>query len=66
MKGERLFDIGTGPAIHSIISASSCVEEIYLGEYADANLKILTSWLNGEREIQNNLTQFICHLENNE
>ncbi|XP_041353492.1 indolethylamine N-methyltransferase-like [Gigantopelta aegis] len=46
-KGRRLLDVGTGPSIHSVISASKHFDEIYLSDLSTRNLKALAEWKNG-------------------
>ncbi|XP_013388507.1 indolethylamine N-methyltransferase-like [Lingula anatina] len=44
IKGTRLLDIGTGPCIHSVISASKWFDEITLTDFADVNRRALKKW----------------------
>lgn len=65
LTGKTLLDIGTGPTVHSVISACPYVREIYLSDYAETNRRILQDWLDGKREIGTELCKFILDLENN-
>ena len=47
VSGEKLLDIGTGPTVHSVISASRHVTEIHLSDLADRNRVVLQTWLDG-------------------
>ncbi|XP_046352326.2 nicotinamide N-methyltransferase-like [Haliotis rufescens] len=47
VNGRRLLDIGTGPTIHSVISASNCCDTIYLSDLAPQNRETLRKWLEG-------------------
>ncbi|XP_046551137.1 indolethylamine N-methyltransferase-like [Haliotis rubra] len=44
----RLLDFGTGPTIHTIISASLHCESILLAEFLPQNRNILKQWQSGE------------------
>ncbi|XP_013394439.1 nicotinamide N-methyltransferase-like [Lingula anatina] len=44
IRGRRLLDIGTGPCIHSVISASKWFVEITLTDFAEPNRRELTKW----------------------
>ncbi|KAL5022161.1 hypothetical protein ScPMuIL_001316 [Solemya velum] len=47
IRGKRLLDLGTGPTIASIISASHHFDEIYLSDVAPQNLSVLEEWWQG-------------------
>ncbi|XP_046352309.2 phenylethanolamine N-methyltransferase-like [Haliotis rufescens] len=47
LTGRRLLDIGTGPTIHTVISASNCCDTIYLSKIAPQNRETLRKWLEG-------------------
>ncbi|XP_067681432.1 phenylethanolamine N-methyltransferase-like, partial [Haliotis asinina] len=50
LTGRRLLDIGTGPTIHSVISASNYCDNIYLSDFTPQNRDILRKWLDGSLE----------------
>ncbi|XP_046352325.2 nicotinamide N-methyltransferase-like [Haliotis rufescens] len=45
--GRRLLDIGTGPTIHTVISASNYCDTIYLSDLVPQNRETLRKWLEG-------------------
>ncbi|XP_067656366.1 nicotinamide N-methyltransferase-like [Haliotis asinina] len=47
IKGKTLLDIGTGPTIHTIVSAAQHCENIFLAEYCQSNRDILKHWHDG-------------------
>jgi len=51
IRGEKLLDIGTGPAIFSVISASRHVTEIHLSDFTDKNREVLQKWLEGASNV---------------
>ncbi|KAK3107789.1 hypothetical protein FSP39_022203 [Pinctada imbricata] len=42
--GGRMLDVGTGPVIHSILSASRRLHHIDLSDYSPSNIDLLTDW----------------------
>lgn len=50
LNGKRLLDIGTGPVVHPVITASEWFEEIYLSDVSEANIEYLQKWRRGESE----------------
>lgn len=46
--GETLIDIGTGPTLHSVISASSYFEDIIVTEFTNHNCQTIEKWINKE------------------
>ena len=63
IKGKRLLDVGTGPTVHSIISACTQVEEIHLSDYAEKNRKYLHKWLEGRLQYNSDTIKFALDLE---
>ncbi|XP_041360546.1 nicotinamide N-methyltransferase-like isoform X3 [Gigantopelta aegis] len=47
LRGRRLLDVGTGPSIHTIISAGKHVDEIYLSDFSKPNREVLQDWKKG-------------------
>ncbi|XP_072513712.1 indolethylamine N-methyltransferase [Salminus brasiliensis] len=46
--GQRLIDVGSGPSIHSVLSACEHFQEITLSDYTDRNLEEIQKWLRNE------------------
>ncbi|XP_060063783.1 nicotinamide N-methyltransferase-like [Ylistrum balloti] len=64
IKGQTLLDIGTGPTIRTLISASSHVERIYLSDINEQNRATLRKWWRGEKLLEVELTDYILKKEN--
>ncbi|XP_069138951.1 nicotinamide N-methyltransferase-like [Argopecten irradians] len=64
VKGKRLLDIGTGPCIHTIMSACRHVDDIYLSDFAAQNRKALTDWWKSDKTMLENITDYILKIEN--
>uniref|UniRef100_A0A667Y949 Zgc:64002 n=1 Tax=Myripristis murdjan TaxID=586833 RepID=A0A667Y949_9TELE len=64
-KGKRLIEVGTGPTIHSLISACEHFEEIVVSDYTDSNRRELEKWIRAEEGCFNwdAHIQFVCDLE---
>lgn len=45
-----MLDIGTGPVVYQIITASEWFNEIYLSDLSKANVEFLKKWLRGESD----------------
>ena len=45
MTREHLLDLGSGPCIHTIISASRGYSELHLSDYASQNRQALEDWV---------------------
>ena len=50
LKGQKLLDIGTGPVVYPIITASKWFDEIYLSDLSQANVEFLQRWRRGNAE----------------
>ncbi|XP_007259099.2 nicotinamide N-methyltransferase [Astyanax mexicanus] len=63
--GQKLVEVGSGPTIHSIISASEHFQEITLSDYAERNLEEIQKWLRNEEGCfnWNPVIEYICKLE---
>ncbi|XP_067127320.1 nicotinamide N-methyltransferase-like [Centruroides vittatus] len=48
IKGKRLLDVGSGPSVYRIATASRFFSEIILSEYAECNRKELKKWLEND------------------
>lgn len=64
IRGQSLLDIGTGPCLHTIVSACNSVKDIYLTDYSDKSIEFLKQWWKGERVIQQELIQYVLDKEN--
>ncbi|XP_033730332.1 indolethylamine N-methyltransferase-like [Pecten maximus] len=64
--GSRLLDVGTGPTVHSVISGSQHVGEIYLSDYAAQNRKVLTDWWKLGTRPQTGIMEYVLRRENSE
>lgn len=49
-RGELILDIGSGPVIYPVITASEWFEEIYLSDLSKANVEYQQKWIRGESE----------------
>ncbi|XP_046548526.1 nicotinamide N-methyltransferase-like [Haliotis rubra] len=47
IKGKTLLDIGTGPTIHTIISAAQHCDNIFLAKFCQSNRDFLKQWYDG-------------------
>ncbi|XP_033728087.1 indolethylamine N-methyltransferase-like isoform X1 [Pecten maximus] len=63
VKGGSLLDIGTGPSIHSIISACRHVDDVYLSDIAPQNRKVLTDWWKSDKLLIEKITEYVFGLE---
>ncbi|XP_036393353.1 indolethylamine N-methyltransferase [Megalops cyprinoides] len=65
LRGQRLIEVGTGPTIHSLISACEYFEEIVVSDFADSNRREIEKWLRQEEGCLdwNAIIQFVCELE---
>ncbi|XP_078697820.1 nicotinamide N-methyltransferase-like [Branchiostoma floridae x Branchiostoma belcheri] len=63
--GSRLLDIGTGPTVYQLISASRFCTEIVCAEYAEANRAEVLKWIKGEPDAYdwNSSFQYVASLE---
>ncbi|XP_036413034.1 indolethylamine N-methyltransferase-like [Colossoma macropomum] len=64
-KGQTLIDVGSGPTIHSVLSACEHFQEIVLSDFADANRQELEKWLRNEEACFNwkPVIQYVCNKE---
>ncbi|XP_060074278.1 nicotinamide N-methyltransferase-like [Ylistrum balloti] len=63
LTGGRLLDVGTGPTLHSVISASQHVEEIFLSDYTDQNRIMLTDWWKSGARTQTGIMAYVLRKE---
>ncbi|XP_051982565.1 nicotinamide N-methyltransferase [Xyrauchen texanus] len=64
-KGQRLIDVGSGPTIHSVISACDFYEEIVLSDFTDNNRREIENWLKHEDGCFDwkPVLRYVCELE---
>ncbi|NP_001139974.1 uncharacterized protein LOC393330 homolog [Salmo salar] len=64
-RGQRLIEVGTGPTIHTLISACEYYDEIVVSDYVDSNRKEIEKWLKAEEGCfdWNAHLQYVCDLE---
>ena len=48
LSGQTWLEIGGGPTLYQLISASAVVQEIVFTDYLEANLQLVKSWLEGQ------------------
>ncbi|XP_060067320.1 nicotinamide N-methyltransferase-like [Ylistrum balloti] len=63
LSGKRLLDVGTGPTIHTLITACNYVDEIFLSDYMPQNLRYLERWHEGETNQAVKLIEHVVSLE---
>ncbi|XP_069107451.1 nicotinamide N-methyltransferase-like isoform X1 [Argopecten irradians] len=63
LSGKRLLDVGTGPTIHTLITACNHVDEIYLSDFLPQNLQYLEKWRKGEKRQSEQLIDHVMDLE---
>ncbi|XP_046570412.1 indolethylamine N-methyltransferase-like [Haliotis rubra] len=62
--GKRLLDIGTGPSILSIISASQYCDSVYLSDFLPQCRGVLQEWVDGQLADKfNPFLEFVINLE---
>ncbi|OWF56784.1 Indolethylamine N-methyltransferase [Mizuhopecten yessoensis] len=64
VKGRRLLDVGTGPSVHSVISACRHVDDVYLTDFAAQNRKVLNDWWKSDKTTIVKVTEYILRKEN--
>ncbi|XP_061098736.1 nicotinamide N-methyltransferase-like [Conger conger] len=65
LKGSKLIEVGCGPTIYSLISASKCFEEIVVSDFTDSNRREIEKWLSNQEGCFDWLPtiQYVCELE---
>ncbi|XP_069135691.1 phenylethanolamine N-methyltransferase-like isoform X1 [Argopecten irradians] len=63
VKGRQLLDIGTGPSVHSIITASRHVDDVYLSDFAAQNRKVLIDWWKSDKTLIEKITEYVLKQE---
>ena len=49
-RGKTLLDIGSGPVMYPVITASKWFDEVFLSDISAVNVAHLQKWLQGESE----------------
>ena len=49
-RGQNLLDIGSGPVMLPVITASQWFDEIYLSDLSKDNVTFLRKWIQGDSE----------------
>ncbi|KAK9981024.1 hypothetical protein ABG768_000595 [Culter alburnus] len=64
-RGQRLIDVGSGPSIHSVLSAFEYYDEIVLSDFADNNRRELEKWLKNQEGCLDwkPILQRVCELD---
>ncbi|CAH1245668.1 PNMT [Branchiostoma lanceolatum] len=65
LSGERLLDVGTGPAIHNLISAAPYFPNITCAEFCQENREEVEKWVRGENDAfdWDPFIKYVCGLE---
>ena len=50
LSGKRMLDIGTGPVIPTVVTASKWFDKIYLSDFSRTNIEFLQKWRRGESQ----------------
>lgn len=64
-RGQRLIEVGTGPTIHTLISACEYYQELIVSDYVENNRREIQKWLRAEEGCFNwdEHIQYVCDLE---
>ncbi|MBN3315894.1 NNMT methyltransferase, partial [Atractosteus spatula] len=64
-KGQRLYDVGSGPSVHTLISACEYFDEIVVSDFTDSNREEMKKWLKKEKGCfdWSYVIQFVCEME---
>ncbi|XP_061073747.1 indolethylamine N-methyltransferase-like [Conger conger] len=65
LKGKKLIEIGCGPTVYCLISASKYFEEMVMSDFTDCNRREVEMWLKNEEGCYDwrPVIQFVCDLE---
>ena len=65
LKGKKLIEIGSGPTIYGLISASKYFEEMVVSDFTDSNRREIEMWLRNEEGCFDwrPVIQLVCELE---
>lgn len=63
--GQRLIEVGTGPTVHTLISACQHYQEIVVSDFVDSNRREIERWLKAEEGCfdWSGHMQYVCSLE---
>ena len=62
-RGKYLLDIGSGPVVHPVITASQWFDEVYVSDISLENVNLLQKWLRGESEHMEHLMKEFSEME---
>ncbi|KAI7797481.1 nicotinamide N-methyltransferase [Triplophysa rosa] len=64
-KGRMLIDVGSGPTIHSVLSACQHYDEIVLSDFSDGNRREIEKWLENQDGCLDwkPVLQHVCEME---
>lgn len=65
LKGQKLLDIGSGPVVYPVITASKWFDEVYLSDCSKDNIDYLHKWMRGESEHMRPLMEYYAQKEEN-
>ncbi|KAB5523418.1 hypothetical protein PHYPO_G00152330 [Pangasianodon hypophthalmus] len=64
-KGQRLIDVGSGPTIHTVISACEHFDELVLSDFVDRNREEIKKWIKNEEGCFDwkPLIDYVCEMD---
>ncbi|KAG7315801.1 hypothetical protein KOW79_020667 [Hemibagrus wyckioides] len=64
-KGRKLIEVGSGPAIHTVISACQHYHELVLSDFVDGNREEIKKWINNEEGCFDwkPIIEYVCELD---
>ena len=65
LKGKQLLDIGTGPVVHPVVTASKWFDKIYLSDFSSSNIEFLQRWRRGQSRHMEYLMKSFAQMEGN-
>ncbi|KAG7315800.1 hypothetical protein KOW79_020666 [Hemibagrus wyckioides] len=64
-KGRKLIEVGSGPTIHTVISACQHYHELVLSDFVDGNREEIKKWINNEEGCFDwkPIIEYVCELD---
>ncbi|KAK3510797.1 hypothetical protein QTP70_022716 [Hemibagrus guttatus] len=64
-KGRKLIEVGSGPTIHTVISACEHFDELLLSDFVDSNREEIKKWINNEEGCFDwkPIIEYVCELD---
>lgn len=64
-KGRKLIEVGSGPTIHTVISACQHYDELVLSDFVDGNREEIKKWINNEEGCFDwkPIIEYVCELD---